>query len=280
MKTKLPLMVSSTSTPLTTIYNTTNYSMFGFIGGNRNVNSSNLKKITDSLTKKHIKTNAIICILDESDEEQPLKIVDGQHRFESCKLLNIPVSYVIDESLTMETILNDITLMNTASKEWDVSDFMNSEAQKGNNNYILYRDIFTKYSGNFDHEAFFYILNNSGLNKTKLAFPMFKKSQLKFDISDYNYLDTRLQELSQFNIFCELGGKRYYQKSLNLLLNTKGFNKSKMLTQLQSRVSTIQKCNTVDGALQQVSNIYNFRQRKDMIGFNMVGKKVKGITIQ
>ena len=138
----LPAQVANSSTLLTPIFITQNYSMFGHIGGNRNLDNSNLNKIKQSISKKHIKTNAVICILDTDDPIKPLKMVDGQHRFEACKELNIPVSYVIDDTLTMASILNDITLLNTASKEWDVSDFMNSEAQKGNQNYVLYSEVY------------------------------------------------------------------------------------------------------------------------------------------
>ena len=183
----LPKNVAESSTILTEIYATTNYSMFGFIGGNRNLDTPNLNKIKQSINKKHIKTNAVICILDESDELKPLKIVDGQHRFEACQSLNVPVSYVIDSELTMGSILNDITLLNTASKEWDVSDFMNSEARKGNQNYVLYSNIYGMYRNTFDHESLFYILNSDVNRKfPKLSFPIFKSSKLKFDQSDYN----------------------------------------------------------------------------------------------
>lgn len=277
----LPKNVAESSTILTEIYATTNYSMFGFIGGNRNLDTPNLNKIKQSINKKHIKTNAVICILDESDELKPLKIVDGQHRFEACQSLNVPVSYVIDSELTMGSILNDITLLNTASKEWDVSDFMNSEARKGNQNYVLYSNIYGMYRNTFDHESLFYILNSDVNRKfPKLSFPIFKSSKLKFDQSDYNYLLTRLNDISQFHQYSEIGGKRYYQKALNQLLNTRGFNASQMLLKLQNRQSTIIKCTTVEVSLHQIANIYNWKSQSGKIRFEMEGKKIVGIIIR
>jgi len=276
----LPKNLVESSTILTEIYATTNYSMFGFIGGNRNLDNSNLNKIKQSINKKHIKTNAVICILDENDEVHPLKIVDGQHRFQACQSLNVPVSYVIDGELTMASILNDITLLNTSSKEWDVSDFMRSEAQKGNQNYVLYSSIYGMYSNTFDHESLFYILN-SDVNRTctKISYPSFKNGELQFDQSDYNYLSTRLNDISQFYQYSEIGGKRYYQKAINQLLNTRGFIPSQMLSKLQSRQSTIVKCTTVEGALHQLSDIYNWKSQSGKIKFIMDGKKIEGIII-
>ena len=277
----LPAQVTNSSTMLTPIFTTTNYSMFGFNGGNRITDDTNLNKIKQSISKKHIKTNAVICILDVEDEKEPLKIVDGQHRFKACLKLNIPVSYVIDDSLTMASILNDITLLNTASKEWDVSDFMRSEAQKGNQNYILYSSVYGQYYTSFDHESLFYILN-SDVDRTypKISYPSFKSGELKFDQSDYNYLTQRINDISQFNHYSEIGGKRYYQKAINQLLNTRGFNMNQMLAKLQARQSTIVKCTTVEGALNQLADIYNYKIQSGRIGFKTISNKIVGIIIE
>ena len=281
-KITLPAQVINTSQVLTQIYSTTNYSMFGHIGGNRNLNTTNLTKIKQSLSKKHIKTNAVICILDPEDLVTPLKIVDGQHRFEACKTLNIPVSYVIDDNLSMESILNDITLLNTASKEWDVNDFMGSEATKGNQNYILYSSVYTSYSNSFDHESLFFILNNNEDRKgPNISYTSFKAGELKFDLSDYNYLTNRLKDLSLFNQYSEMGGKRYYQKALNRLMNTKGFDVNQMLSKILIRQSTITKCTTVDGALKKLVKIYEYKSKKSKFEFNTdADGNITGITIK
>lgn len=277
----LPKKVVNTSKVLTPIYITENYSMFGHIGGNRNLDSSNLNKIKQSITKKHIKTNAVICIVDNSDELQPLKIIDGQHRFEACKTLNMPVSYVIDDTLDMETILNDITLLNTASKEWDVSDFMRSEAKKGNENYILYSKVYTQYDKTFDHESLFYILNTDENRKSpRISYPSFKSGELLFDQSDLNYLTKRLEDISLFNEYSEIGGKRYYQKALNQMINTRGFDLNQMLVKLKVRKSTITKCTTVEGALRQLADIYNWKTQTGKVRFETEGNKIVDVIIK
>jgi hypothetical protein len=255
--------------------------MFGHIGGNRNLDTPNLTKIKQSLSKKHIKTNAVICIVDNSDESQPLKIVDGQHRFEACKSLNMPVSYVIDDTLSVETILNDITLLNTASKEWDVSDFMRSEAKKGNQNYILYSKVYTQFDKNFDHESLFYILNNDKNRKhPRISYPSFKSGELIFDQSDYVYLTNRLEDLTLFNEYNEMGGKRYYQKALNQMVNTRGFDLNQMLNKIKVRKSTIVKCTTVEGALRQLANIYNWKSQSGKIIFETDGNKITDLIVR
>jgi hypothetical protein len=277
----LPKQVVDTSKVLTPVYITENYNMFGHLGGNRNLDTTNLNKIKQSITKKHIKTNAVICIIDSTDPTHPLKIVDGQHRFEACKTLKIPVSYVIDHTLSLDTILNDITLLNTASKEWDVSDFMRSEAKKGNQNYILYSTVYNQFDKVFDHESLFYILNNDpNRNEPKISYPSFKNGELIFNQSDYNYLIKRLSEISQFNEYNEIGGKRYYQKALNQLLNTRGFDQNHMVSRLKSRKSHISKCTTVEGAIRQISDIYNYKLQSGKVQFITEGTRILDLIIR
>jgi hypothetical protein len=77
-----------------------------------------------------------------------------------------------------------------------------------------------------------------------------------------------------------MGGKRYYQKALNQLLNTRGFNMNQMLAKLQARQSTITKCTTVEGALKQLADIYNYKIQSGRIGFKTISNKIVGIIIE
>ena len=164
----------------------------------------------------------------------------------------------------------------------DVSDFMRSEAKKGNQNYILYSTVYNQFDKVFDHESLFYILNNDpNRNEPKISYPSFKNGELIFNQSDFNYLIKRLSEISQFNEYNEMGGKRYYQKALNQLINTRGFIIEQMLTKMKARQSTIVKCTTVEGALKQMSNIYNWKSQSGKIGFETDGNgKITGIFIR
>jgi hypothetical protein len=266
---------------LTQIHTTTNYDLFGIIGGNREINKKNLNKIKKSIKKKYIKTNAIICAFDPSfTDGNYLKVVDGQHRLEACRSNGETISFVVDLSLDYKTILNDITLLNTASKEWDVNDFMGSEAQKGNPSYQLYQKIYCRYSSHFDHEALYYIMNNKPGAASRIDHEKFKLGLLRFDYNDYLYLDSRLNDLQIFASYSDEGGKRYYQKALNDLLNTNGFTLSQMIHKIQQKPVLVKKCNSIEAALKQLSDIYNHKNRGSKIYFNILGSKITGIDIK
>jgi hypothetical protein len=219
-------VLSSMSTTYTTVYVTSNYELFGFINGNREINPSNLEKIKESLKTKQILESAIIVGYSPNDFEGKIfKIIEGQHRFVACRELGIPFSFVIRMDFDINDhskSIADIQLLNTASKEWDVTNFMGSRATLGEEPYVRYKKIYDKYKsrndGGFEHEIIFYILNKIEGRK-KVSHKSFKEGSLNFTENDMVYLDGKLKELSEYLPKVYESGKRYYLKALVDILN-------------------------------------------------------------
>jgi hypothetical protein len=219
-------VLSSMSTTYTTVYVTSNYELFGFINGNREINPSNLEKIKESLKTKQILESAIIVGYSPNDFEGKIfKIIEGQHRFVACRELGIPFSFVIRMDFDINDhskSIADIQLLNTASKEWDVTNFMGSRATLGEEPYVRYKEIYDKYKsrhdGGFEHEIIFYILNKIEGRK-KISHASFKSGLLVFTENDMIYLDGKLKELSEYLPKVIESGKRYYLKALVDILN-------------------------------------------------------------
>lgn len=102
------------------VYETSNYSLFGHIGYNRDVDQKNVRKIMSSI-KEH---GFFGCIFVDKD----MHIIDGQHRLEACKMLGVPVKFcIIDVSHTPE-LVRDLQV----SKKWVDSDMIESLSKCGN----------------------------------------------------------------------------------------------------------------------------------------------------
>jgi len=97
------------------IYSSLDYDSFGFLHFNRDINSSTVKRLI-KLTKEKNRMMYYPIIVDQS-----LKIVDGQHRFEVCKMLGLPIYYMI-----MEVAANwqDVYSMNTTGKKHNISELI------------------------------------------------------------------------------------------------------------------------------------------------------------
>ena len=78
-----------------TIHTTNKYDFF-LIDGNREIKSVKIKNLTESI-KKYGLINPININLDKN-------IIDGQHRFLSCKALNIPLRYIVSDTKDKEIV--------------------------------------------------------------------------------------------------------------------------------------------------------------------------------
>jgi hypothetical protein len=151
--------------------------------------------------------------------------------------LGIPFSFIIREDFDIQDhskSIADIQLLNTASKEWDVTNFMGSRATLGEESYVRYKKIYDKYKsrndGGFEHEIIFYILNKIEGRK-KVSHKSFKEGSLIFTENDMVYLDNKLKDLSEYLPKIVESGKRYYLKALSDILDL-DIDKNRLSTRL------------------------------------------------
>ena len=85
------------------VYTTNDYTLFTSIDGNRTKNKLHIKRLKQSIKENYLFT---VIIVNENYE-----IIDGQHRFDVIKELNLPLYYIICEGygLAEVHILNQIS---------------------------------------------------------------------------------------------------------------------------------------------------------------------------
>jgi len=105
---------------------TNDYDVFDTFNSNRPVSESSVKKIMESIQKiGYIEANPIIVNKD-------FLIIDGQHRYEACKRLNLPIFY---EEVDIDADLAMIQL-NASQKSWKLMDYVHAHACKGIECYV------------------------------------------------------------------------------------------------------------------------------------------------
>lgn len=115
------------------VYVTTDYSMFKFLDGNRDV--TYFKRIISCI--QYLGYIGAPIVVNEK-----MEIIDGQNRFEALKILGLPVEYIIRPGLG----INDVIALNTHSKKWSMMDFLSSHAKQGNATYKwIVEDICQRY---------------------------------------------------------------------------------------------------------------------------------------
>jgi hypothetical protein len=95
------------------IYSTTDYKSFSFFDGNAKIKPTKVNKITESI-KKYGLINPIVV-------DQNGNVIDGQHRLEGCKSLQIAVRYFVKnvENINLVELVRDI---NSVQKNWNNAD--------------------------------------------------------------------------------------------------------------------------------------------------------------
>lgn len=111
------------------VYETTDYSAFKRLKGNRKVSKARIRKIMESIADGYV-LNPIV--VNENKE-----IIDGQGRLEAERELGLPVHYVIVEGAG----LDDCVRMNISGTNWTTEDYVNSYAEQGIWEYVQLLDL-------------------------------------------------------------------------------------------------------------------------------------------
>lgn len=113
-----------------TIYETTDYTIFKRMNGNRTVTDDRVHKICKSMIDRGV----LFCPLLVNEN---LEIIDGQGRLEALEKLHETVRYIVQPGLKWE----DCVALNISQTSWTINDYIDSWASRGIADYILLRRL-------------------------------------------------------------------------------------------------------------------------------------------
>lgn len=109
---------------INTVFLAEDLSIFKTLDGNRSVADGRVDKIVSSIQKVGFIQSPIVV-------NENLEVVDGQGRLEACKRLGLPIPFIKVKGIGIEECLS----MNINQKNWTMTDYINSYAARGNENY-------------------------------------------------------------------------------------------------------------------------------------------------
>lgn len=111
----------------TVIYQTTDYSKFGLIKGNRDITDAHVRMLISSISKKNLlRFNPILV-------NERMEVIDGQHRLEAASILNEPIYYITALGARIE----DVQALNAHQKQWTLKEYAESYAELGFKDYKI-----------------------------------------------------------------------------------------------------------------------------------------------
>ena len=109
----------------TKIHTTTDYKIFTFKLGNRDIDNKHVLNLAEHIEEKDLEIPIIV--------NEKMEVCDGQHRLKACELVDKPVQYIIKKGLE----LDDIRKLNSTSRKWEMRDYMLSFVKLQHNDYEI-----------------------------------------------------------------------------------------------------------------------------------------------
>ena len=228
------------------VHTTTDYFLFKSIEGNRNKNLLHINRLKKSMQSNYLFT---VIIVNENYE-----IIDGQHRFEVIKELNLPLRYIICNGYG----LDEVHILNANSKTWNSDDYLQGYCNLGYKDYILYKQFKDKY--NFGHTECLSILSGAASARKTDKVKLFYEGKFKV----VNYLDAcnvadKIELISQYYAGYK---RRSFIFALYSLLKNKNFEFTEFIQKLKIQHGAIVDCVNSTQYVALIEEIYNYKRRE------------------
>jgi hypothetical protein len=235
---------------------TTKYSKFKINESNRIIKIRHVNNLMKKISEKNLLASNPIIV--NSDYE----ILDGQHRFEAAKRLGLPVYFIVDDYMDIE----DIAVINSTSKGWTLDDYLHhfrtEENAKGkeNGDYAKLAEFTEDYGVNL-YNAIGLL---SGRNSQPNAELIHKFKRGEFKIMDMEHAIKVATLRDEFKPYApDFYKSKNFVNSLSKIARHESFDEATMLRKMGQQSDRLMKCATVEGYLNSLVDIYNWKLGKN-----------------
>jgi hypothetical protein len=178
------------------VENTKNYEIFKLLKGNAPINILHLNLLIEAIQKKNLLASRPILV------NEKMEVIDGQHRLESAKRLNLPIYYITTNDLN----ITDISTLNSNQRNWKMEHYLElySEHMK-NENYIKFKNWMIENKFTFG-QAIGFFMEEISINDFRH----------KFKNGAFEFIEEKINLAENFHVFkmkCEAymkGPSRYW----------------------------------------------------------------------
>lgn len=232
---------------------TTDYSLFKKHKSNRELNSTNIEDLKHSITNKNfLKLRPILV-------DKEMNVIDGQHRLEVAKQLNVPIYYEMSEKLNSESMV----LLNANQLRWTIVDYLNHYANEGKQSYILIKEFIAEHKCSSMIGLILFGFTRGG-NDNK----SFKKGIVNSvgpeDVLEAKVVFSKYGELKAYLQKKMIGDKAFFSsstfcKSFVAFMNVKNVRFEFFMQKIPFKLDILRPCLSQVEYLKIFREIYNFR---------------------
>ncbi len=235
---------------------TIDYEVFKKHKSNRPTNEKLVKKLMTSIEKKNLLKSKPVVV------DKEFQVIDGQHRLEAARRLNMPISYVDDEDVDIK----DMVTFNTNLQPWGLSDYLNYYVNNENIEYALLQDFIEKH--NLKLNIAIQLLHGT---RNPNFFKEFKEGRYKYpeavEETEAMVKKTQIQEVINYIKLKTSGPKTYLDKvtfysAMVEFFNIKSFIYDTFMKKLQYKIDMIHPCTRQGDYVRIFREIYNWNNRQ------------------
>jgi hypothetical protein len=236
---------------------------FKLFSWNRNIDERHVRHLMREIAECNLIDFRPIIVTDK------FFILDGQHRHEALKRLNLRVSYVVMAGLTEEEEIDTVIKLNSCAKDWRPKDYTTMHETFDNTNYIKLGEFAKKHTIPFESAKKLCSTKHCKLQEFKDGMYQYDNeahAELVMELA--NALLPRFRE-AKLNR-CLMG--------LNTLVRIEGFHKDHFLRRVNANVHRLHSCANPDDYINMfIDELYNRHTTADFaISYNK--KKVKAAS--
>ena len=170
------------------MYETTNYSIFKRIVGNRKINQNRVKELAENMKVNGWRLGPILV-------NENLEILNGQHRVKAAEIAGIPVTYLV-----VQGGIEDVHDAND-QMPWRMIDYIQSYIERGNENYVRLYETMKKYSASYS-----LVLRSANISTNNITKTSMMEGTLIFSPEHCNRADRKLPKVYEiWNAMSEIG---------------------------------------------------------------------------
>lgn len=224
------------------VHQTTDYSKFKNIGGNRTKNLSHINRLKQSMSENYLFTVILV--------NEKLEIIDGQHRFEVIQELKLPLYYVIQEGYS----LNEVHILNQNAKNWTSEDYLEGYCDLGYDDYLKFKAFKEKYKLTMNSCLTLLVTGNSNN-----VLSSFKNGEI--NIGNYALSCDRIEKILSVSRYYEGVRRRTFIGAMVSLLKNKNFSFDVFMNKLKRQPTSLVDCVNVETTIELIEKIYNNKNR-------------------
>lgn len=229
-----------------TVFSTRDYEKFKYIAGNRNVATSHLRSLIQSLEARP-ELAATRPILVNTDFE----IIDGQHRFEASRALGLPVYYIVANNIDITTA----RLMNSTQRAWKLKEYLDSYVKTGHPQYVQFSELLEEYPIPISAMILYCV----GF-QAKAGSKSFRNGSFKI-MKDRELLRYRLDSLKDTSQYFENWNDIAFCIAFFQVLKNDKFDPERFLQKLAS--TKMERQTTTRDYLREMERVYNFNSKPE-----------------